>query len=85
MPIFSSENTTTIAARVPVDLETRVVDFAAASGLTKSAALRILIERGLDSDLDPSELEMLSFNAKAEAVRELDQVISEAVERFFER
>lgn len=85
MPIFSSDNTTTIATRVPVDLASRVQDFAASSGISQSAAIRLLIERALDSDLDPSELEMLSFNAKAEAVRDLDQVISEAVEQFFAR
>jgi predicted DNA-binding protein len=85
MPLFTSNNSVTVAARIPLELDRRLRSFREQAGISQSAAIRLLLEQSLDSGIDPSELSMVAWNARAEAVNELDEVITTAVEKFFGR
>lgn len=83
MPFLTSTESTVLTVRASQELADRVQDFVHESDLSRSAALRVLIERGLDSGIDIDHLRSISYTAKAAALDELEQALADMVNRFF--
>jgi hypothetical protein len=82
MPVIGERDTEVLSVRIHRDLMARIDEFANASGMDRSKAARVLLETGLDADIDPEYLGSIYFNAKSAALEALDRVLTSAVDDF---
>lgn len=75
--------TVVLSTRVPVEFAEQVADFGLQTGLSRAAALRVLIERGLNDNLDVDEIRMISFNAKSAALEQLEEGLKDFIREFW--
>jgi len=77
-----ASDTAPTGIRLSRDLYNKVMEFAGANGESFGGAVRILVELGLQQDVDLSELTSLEFNARAKAMNRYDELLTEALDKF---